>query len=182
MGSLPAAASSGGGGGRKEASFGRGAGAHSSRKEGEGVGSGLGWVEKRGEERGGGRGRGGERPGAGLGRSGWDEERRGGGGGRAGEGGGKGEELLAAAEAVWRISEMAREVLEGELERRGEALAAAERANKEAGEAAYRQVSVRYYCEVCWCALIMRFCWYAVCRIVVRWCPGVQYAVWRVCV
>lgn len=66
--------------------------------------------------------------------------------GREGAGcGGKetSEELLAAAEAVWRVSEMARDVLERELDRRGEALAAAKRAANEANEAFSKQVSTR---------------------------------------
>lgn len=179
--SLPAAASSGGNGGRAEDFFPRGVGARASGEEGGGQGagprsgSGLGWVEK--GEGGGAWGRGQEKPGARLGRSGWNEEREGGGEGKEGQGGGKGEELLAAAEAVWRISEMAREVLEGELERRGAALAAAESANREAGEAACRQVRVQsgsflvrcnnhFYIVInsvlCWCAV----------------CSGVQCAVW----
>lgn len=61
-------------------------------------------------------------------------------GGRSGEN--VKEELLAATEAVWRIAEMAREVLEGELDRRGEALATARRVAKEAGEACSKQVSL----------------------------------------
>ncbi|CAM9961234.1 unnamed protein product, partial [Pylaiella littoralis] len=44
------------------------------------------------------------------------------------------EELLAAAEAVWRVSEMARSVLEGELERRDEALDAAAKVARESRE------------------------------------------------
>lgn len=55
------------------------------------------------------------------------------------------EELLAATEAVWRISEMAREVLEGELDRRGEALSAAKAAAKEAGEAISSQVKTKSF-------------------------------------
>lgn len=54
------------------------------------------------------------------------------------------EELLAATEAVWRISEMAREVLEAELERRGEALNSAKRAAREAREASSGQVRMNY--------------------------------------
>lgn len=50
------------------------------------------------------------------------------------------EELLAATEAVWRISEMAREVLEGEIDRRGEAVANAKKTTKEANEALFNQV------------------------------------------
>ena len=109
--SLPAAARSGGGS-QEVALFIEGAGKRVSGEEGVGSRSGSG----RGNE------------GEGGGRRG-DEAR------------GKGEELLAAAEVVWRISEMARKVLEGELERRGEALAAAERVNKEAVQKAYSQVS-----------------------------------------
>lgn len=65
--------------------------------------------------------------------------------GRGEMGGGAGdrnrEELLAATEAVWRISEMARELLEGELDRRGEALASARKATREANEALFTQVN-----------------------------------------
>lgn len=50
------------------------------------------------------------------------------------------EELLAAAEAVWRVSEMARNVLEGELERRENALDAAAKAAKESKEELSDQV------------------------------------------
>lgn len=51
------------------------------------------------------------------------------------------EELLAAAEAVWRVSEMARDVFEGELNRRGDALEAAKKAVAEADEAFSNRVS-----------------------------------------
>lgn len=50
------------------------------------------------------------------------------------------EELLAAAEAVWRISELARSALEEELDKRENALAAAARAAQESKEALSEQV------------------------------------------
>lgn len=50
------------------------------------------------------------------------------------------EELLAAAEEVWRVSEMARNVLQGELERKDEALSAATKTARESKEALSKQV------------------------------------------
>ncbi|CAB1097873.1 unnamed protein product [Ectocarpus sp. CCAP 1310/34] len=49
------------------------------------------------------------------------------------------EELLAAAEEVWRVSEMARNVLQGELERKDEALSAATKTARESKEALSKQ-------------------------------------------
>eukprot|EP00903_Cladosiphon_okamuranus_P021820 g20064.t1 len=49
-------------------------------------------------------------------------------------------ELLAAAEAVWRVSELARSALEEELDRREDALAAAARAARESKEALSEQM------------------------------------------
>lgn len=50
------------------------------------------------------------------------------------------EELLAAAEEVWRVSEMARNALQGELERKDEALSAAAKTARESKEALSKQV------------------------------------------
>ncbi|CAM9601159.1 unnamed protein product, partial [Sphacelaria rigidula] len=49
------------------------------------------------------------------------------------------QELLAAAEAVWRMAEMARELLEKELDRRGEALATARKAANDASDVCSKQ-------------------------------------------
>ncbi|CAM9334879.1 unnamed protein product, partial [Ectocarpus sp. 8 AP-2014] len=49
------------------------------------------------------------------------------------------EELLAAAEEVWRVSEMARNALQGELERKDEALSAATKTARESKEALSKQ-------------------------------------------
>lgn len=66
-------------------------------------------------------------------------ETKGGGGGASAEGE-ENEELLAAAEAVWRVSELARGALEEELDKREDALAAAARASRESREALSEQV------------------------------------------
>lgn len=58
----------------------------------------------------------------------------------AAAGGGGNDELLAAAEAVWRVSELARGALEEELDRREDALAAAAKAARESKEALSDQV------------------------------------------
>lgn len=58
----------------------------------------------------------------------------------AAAGAGENEELLAAAEAVWRISELARSALEEELDRREDALAAAAKAARESKEELSEQV------------------------------------------
>lgn len=63
------------------------------------------------------------------------------------------EKLLAVTEAVWQISEMAREVLEKELGRRGGALATAKRETSKVDEALAGQV---------WCLMLSYrhfFCW-----------------------
>ncbi|CAM9390123.1 unnamed protein product [Ectocarpus sp. 12 AP-2014] len=49
------------------------------------------------------------------------------------------EKLLAAAEEVWRVSEMARNALQGELERKDEALSAATKTARESTEALSKQ-------------------------------------------
>lgn len=72
---------------------------------------------------------------AGAGDAGAGDERVGAGG--ADE---ENEELLAAAEEVWRVSEMARNALQGELERKDEALSAAAKTARESKEELSKQV------------------------------------------
>lgn len=81
-----------------------------------------------------------DRPGASVYAGAGADTEEGGGGAPAAAAGEENEELLAAAEAVWRVSDLARSALEEELDRRESALAAAARAARESKEALSEQV------------------------------------------